>query len=282
MKKSVIFVVFMLSASLVFAQNATIVLANGDTLNGEIIEKDGEYIVREIVSEPEPVSEPEIKDDIVWKKSINAGYSASQGNTKNQYMKAGFDVTRKDDHVSETSLKGDISYSSSDRVMDAQRWQTTGRYGWSFGGKKDWYHFISCELSHDRFSHVYYRFIPTTGIGWWIFDIENTKLLIEAGIGLERTDYYGGDKTRDEVVAVPRLYFQQKILDNITVSQDLYYYPYLKDLDKYRLSSTSKVSTKVTDGIHLNISIIDEYNSSPPKDTKGNDLKFITSVTYEV
>ncbi|MBF0253044.1 MAG: DUF481 domain-containing protein [Candidatus Omnitrophica bacterium] len=303
MRFILILIFFLFAAQLSPAREVKVFLENGDVVSGTFVEKTEEHLVieTEAIGEIKILAakivsidgldegtlkaqndEKDKKNEVAWKQKATVGYTATQGNTKNQYMRGGFIIDRSHIKVNEMTLRGNVSYSSTDKVMDVQTWQSSGRYAWNFGGRKDWYHFLKAEISHDRFSNIYYRTIPSTGIGWWLFDRDNTKFMLEGAIGLERTDYYGAEKTSDELIAVPRLYFEQKIIDRISFSQNLYYYPYIKNFDIYRLSSTSKISNKVTENISIDISIIDEYNSSPPVDTKSNDLKFITSLTYDL
>ena len=223
--------------------------------------------------------EPE-KPKILWKNDISAGYNTSRGNTETEQLYFNALLNRNRKHVDEWTLRGDIYYSSANKKMDAQKWYTMGRYAYSFGSRKAWYNFYRLEADHDRFADVYYRIIPAAGVGYWFFDLPETKLLAEAGLGLEYTDYYSDKKGISNLVATPRLFYEQELFKRAKFTQDIYLYPALTDFGNYRVHSESAFNFSINDSLGLRLSLIDDYNSDPPEGTKKNDLTFLSSLVY--
>ncbi|MFH1593258.1 MAG: DUF481 domain-containing protein [Candidatus Omnitrophota bacterium] len=278
-----------------------IYLKNKDKISGEIIEEDvdsvsvrteamGVLSIRkefvDSIMRPESTEkkDKEEKDTgrptISWPREISAGYNTARGNTRNeQFSLSGF-VSRNRKHIDEWTLKGNIFYAETNKKMDTQKWYAVGRYAFSFGPKSAWYNFYRLEADHDRFAEVYYRLIPASGLGYWFFDLPETKLLAEAALGLEYTDYYGDKKNASNLVAVPRLFYEQELFKRAKFTQDIYVYPALTDSGSYRVHSVSAFTLSINDSLGLRLSLIDDYNSAPPEDTKKNDMTLMSSLVY--
>jgi len=223
--------------------------------------------------------EPE-ETEISWQREISAGYNTTRGNTRTEQFSLSAYVNRNRKHIDEWTLKGNMYYSEADKKMDAQKWYAMGRYAFSFGPRKAWYNFYRLETDHDRFADVYYRLIPASGVGYWFFDLPKIKLLAEAALGLEYTDYYGDRENTSNLVAVPRLFYEQEIFKRAKITQDIYVYPALTDSGSYRVHSESAFTLSINDNLGLRLSLIDDYNSEPPGSIEKNDLTLMSSLVY--
>ncbi|MGB3241537.1 MAG: DUF481 domain-containing protein, partial [Candidatus Omnitrophota bacterium] len=168
----------------VIGQTETEVSIKTDTLGVISVKKDN---VKEITSgiKDRLVRKQKELPKVVWTREISAGYNFSRGNVKTEEIYANVFVNRNIKHVDEVTGKANIYYSESDREMNAQRWYGLGRYAYSFGKSKKWYNFYRVEADHNRFANIDYRIIPATGVGYWIFEEPDTKLLAELGVGWE-------------------------------------------------------------------------------------------------
>jgi len=217
---------------------------------------------------------------ITWDGFVSAGYNAARGNTETDQLSLSLFLNRNRRHVDEITLKGDIYYSVVNKDTDAQKLYGAARYAYSFGETKKWYNFYRLEADHDRFANIDYRLVPSGGVGYWFFDLPDTKLMAESAIGLEHTNFRDDTDERNEMVLIPRAFFEQKIFRNTRISQDIKAYPSLTDFGDYRIRSETTLVNPLTDKISINFSLIDEYNSDPPEDTDENDLRFISSLMY--
>jgi len=164
-------------------------LKNGDRITGEIIEEKEKEIsikteslgivsirrnsVERIVKagvEKLPEETKEI-EEVIWQREITTGYNRTTGNTRDSQLSTSFFISRSKKHVNEITLKGNAYYSSSNRKMNAQKWCGMARYAFSFGNAKKWYNFYRLESDHDRFADIDYRLIPSTGAGYWFYDL---------------------------------------------------------------------------------------------------------------
>lgn len=284
-----------------------IYLKNGDRITGEIVEETEESvtinteaigevsvkkdfverIVRaeaeesvEKIVEAEVIEEAKEDVEVIWQRQITAGYNLTRGNTENQQLSASVFINRNRVHVDEITLKGSLYYAATEKKSEAEKWNGMARYAFSFGQKKSFYNFYKIEAERDRFAEVNYRLIPAAGVGCWFFDKPETKLLAEVALGLEHTDYRDETEESNELVLIPRAYFEQSVFVNSKLSQDITLYPLLKDTGEYRLHSETKLTNPLSDNLSVNFSLIDDYNSDPARDAESNDIRFISSFTY--
>ena len=298
MKVKWLLIIILLLAYQLDAYADEVYLKNGHRITGEIIrEKEKEISVKTealgVVSIRKDSVERIVKagveklpkeskeaGEVIWKREVAAGYNKATGNTRDSQLSISFFISRNKKHVDEITLKGDAYYSSSDRKMNAQKWYGMTRYAFSFGSTKRWYNFYRLESDHDRFADIDYRLIPSAGVGYWFYDLPGVKLLAELAAGFEHTDYRSKTEDRDEAILIPRAFFEKKLFTNSKISQDLYLYPAVEDFSQYRLRSETILAVALNEKLSLRLSLIDDYNSAPPGDTKKNDLRLISSLAY--
>ena len=282
-------------------------LKNGDTVSGVIIEQSDENISLKtdamgtilikrdfvdyigsvdktpplkLLGESIPMDKEALaqEKETLWQREIAFGYNKSSGNTQNNQLSLRFNGNRKTDH-DEFTIKADSFYSSSNEKMDAQKWYGMLRYAFSFYENK-WYNFYKIEGSHDRFASIDYRIVPSTGIGYWFSDDPDFKAMVEAGVGLEHTTFRDGISNTNEAVLIPRAFFEKKLFVDSRISQNIILYPSLEDIGGYRLHSETSLVNPISDKLSLQLSLITDYDSAPPRDTKKRDTRLISSLTY--
>jgi len=300
MKIPYIFYLITVIAIFCMASNACsdeVYLKSGDKITGEIVEQEQDsvsikteamgsvsiernfidHIVKEKENQPEITEKPK---KATWQREVSLGCNKTTGNTRDNQISGSFLISRNNKHVDEWTLGGSLYYSSTNRKMDNQKWYGMGRYAFSFGKSKQWYGFFRGEGDHDRFADIDYRLVPATGVGYWLYDLPEIKLMAEVGAGLDHTVYKSRIKDRDEWVFTPRLFLEKKLFSSSKITQNLYWYPTFEDYNDYRLRSDTSLDVALNKKLSLRLSLIDDYNSTPPKDTKKNDLRLISSLIY--
>lgn len=279
-----------------------IYLKNRDRISGTVIEDTDESIllktqalgdvlikksaIRKIVrrAEIKPPSKTPIMDTAsripVWKREAALGLGATMGNVQQESLSAAASIQMERKLLDELNISGRFYYSSNKKKMDNQKWNSNVRYALYYGRNKMWYHLYKFQIEHDRFLNVDYRLIPSAGIGRYFIRNGTTKLGMECAFGFEYTDYRQDPDINEKAIFIPRAYYEQKIFDRITVSENLFLYPTLEDIMDYRIVSESVVNCLFTEKISLRFSILDEYASKPPEATKKNDLIFLSSLVY--
>ena len=222
---------------------AEVYLKNGDKITGDIVKQDdkkmsiktdamGLIMLKEnfitriegVVDEPKKkVKEVAKKKEIIWKREASAGFNATRGNTNANEFLASFLINRNDVHVNEITLKGNAYYLEVDDEADAQKWYSMGRYAFSFGPRKHWYNFYRLEYDHDRFAEINYRLIPGTGVGYQFFNEPTLKILVELGLGWEHTNYGEEKDSTNDIIWLPRAFFEIELIKNIKLTTDIFF-----------------------------------------------------------
>ncbi|MFC1704554.1 YdiY family protein [Candidatus Omnitrophota bacterium] len=274
-------------------------LKNTDRISGVITEGDGvlfveteamgtvpvkkEFIDR-VVTDAELKEQPEIQvaeeeaPAVEWTKEISVGYDKTSGNTQKSSLSTALVLKRKTED-DEFDFKGDTYYSESNNKMDAQKWNLMTRYALSFW-EKDWFNFYKVDVNHDRFANIDYRIVPSAGIGYWFFDNDDEKLMVELGAGVQYTNYNDGTSDETEPVLIPRAYGEKRIFKNARISEDITLYPSLQDAGDYRLHSETALTNPINDELSLKLSWINDYDSNPAAGIKDHDMSLITSLVY--
>jgi len=273
-------------------------LKNGDKISGEVLDEsegkvslktesmgtltiDNEAIERIAkAAETQPKKTEEEKSDPAWKREIAIGYDKTTGNTNESRLAASGSINRNRKHIDEWTLKGEVYYSTNERKTNAQQWYTMGRYAYSLGKTKKWYNFYRLEADHDRFEDIGYRLLPAAGLGFWLFDTDDIKLMAEVGAGYEYTKFRIEDNNKEQWVLTPMASFEKKLFDKTRLKQNLFYYPAFEDFNDYRLRSETYVDVGINDKLSLRLSLIDDFTSEPAPDTKKNDLRLTSGLAY--
>lgn len=270
-------------------------LKNGDRISGKVIKEDEKiieietdatglisirkvFVARIVTDEEIKVVKAKQKKNKLWEGNISLGYNKLSGNTQSSQLSMRLSANRKTER-DEFTLKGDIFYSSSNKKMDAQKYYGMVRYAFSLREKK-WYNFYKFEGEHDRFANINYRLIPSTGLGYWFSDEPDWRFMTEIAVGLEHTAFRDSTKDRNELILIPRAFFEKEFFGESRIKQDLSLYPSLSNAGEYRLHSETIFINPINEKFSLQFSLIDDYNSNPAKDIKKNDTRFISSLVY--
>lgn len=270
-------------------------LKNADRITGEIVKEDSETVIikteamgsipikrafiQQIISDKKPVlAQTKETTPKLWQRETSLGYNQANGNTENSQLSLNLYANRKTED-DEFTIKGNSFYSSSNKKMDTQKWYTMARYAFSVRERK-WYNFYRLEADHDKFANIDYRLVPAVGLGYWYSDTARWKAMLESALGLEHTNFKQGTKDSNEAVFIPRAFFQVALFGESKLSQDLSLYSPLSDIGEYRLHSKTIFENPINDKLLLRLSLINDYDANPPKETKKKDLRFISSLVY--
>lgn len=301
--------ILLITAIFFFSTNAYAVqfqLTNGDLITGNIIQENpGEYLVQtqamgtvtllkhfvenkietgDVIDAVKAASadaeEAKLEKEKHWDGKIAGALSRTRGNTNTTELNGGMKLHYKVEKKHEFDFETNSYYSSSERKMNAQRYDALVRYAYSFGREKKAYHFFKAEADHDRFANIDSRYTPSTGLGYWVWDREDLKLLGEAAIGTTFTQYRTGEEDQSELVLIPRLYGEKALFKGSRLSQDIIAYPSLTETGEYRWKSDTQFTNPITEKLALKLNWINEYNSRPGANAKELDMRLTTGLEY--
>lgn len=217
----------------------------------------------------------------LWGGKVTAGFNRQSGNTESAELLSGFAVKRKVDKENEFDIAANFYYGSQDKKMAAQRYDGFIRYAYSFLESRKAYHFFKTEGDHDRFANIDKRFTPFTGLGYWFADEEDWKLMFETGIGVTFTDYRDETESETELVLIPRLYLERRLIGQLRLTEELTAYPSLTNSGEYRFENEAALKNPITDKLDLKVSAVNEYNSNPGSGAKKHDMRLTSGLEYK-
>jgi len=216
--------------------------------------------------------------DGVWSKNISLGYNKSTGNTEKSEASASLEVKK----TLETSVllgKANTYYSSSNKKMDSQKWTALISYSLDFEKGSPWFSTYKVTADHDRFADIDYRITPFAGVGYWFEKSEDYNLMSEVSLGYEMTGYRSAKADDDEMVAVARAYFDKKIFDDSTISEDVSVIPSLEG-GGTRVTSETAFTNPLAEGLDLSVKFIVDYDTEPAAGIKKTDTRLVTGLKY--
>ena len=268
-------------------------LKNGDRISGSIIEETDHKVIIETEAmgqiaiekdfikyeEEKQIDTAEQGDAPHWQRKASIGYSQTSGNTEASQGSVELSFNRK---TGDDEWTGQFKayLSTSNEKMDAKKFYGMGRYAYSFSRDLKWYNFYKLEADQDHFANIDYRFIPSTGIGYWFSDEEDWKFMAEGALGFEHTNYRDATDSDNEAILIPRGFLEKKLIGSLKFSEDITLYPSISEGGDYRLHSETALINPINDKTSWKVSFIDDYNSSPSGTTKKNDFRLISSIDY--
>jgi len=219
---------------------------------------------------------PSLLED--WTGGGNFGFALARGNSDTTNLALGFNADRKT-----TTDEWNIVAASLYTTSTASNVTTTTAN--TFGGSLTYSHNIIPRLfGFGMFSGLYddlqglnERLSPNGGLGYHVIASKTTTLDVLGGIGYTYENYVDGtinnyiDATIGEILT-------HSFTANTTMTENLYFYPYLNDGGNYRGVGNFGLASKFYKALTWNLNFNDIYNSKPIPGKKDNDLILTTGL----
>ena len=206
-----------------------------------------------------------------WHYNFGLGASLNTGNVNNCNLSNDAAVTRNDSVVA-LDIHYKLLYSSLIHKDDVgQQWETTN-FEVNGGVKMDLYQFgkyspfLACEVLSNHFKGYDLKMSGLVGVKYRLYVKPSVcDYSISAAFVYDRTDF------TDETVLPKNNYrisirpkFTQKLADNLSLYHCTYYQPSVLDFDDFIVNSVTKLQTKITKMLFLDLSFTYEYRSRVP------------------
>lgn len=274
------------------AHGGEILLRSGERLKGRQVSEDSSAVTwehdilgtltipKEDLASEESHELKKVKGNVQWDARGSLGYELSDaGETETQLLHADFHLGRNRRWVDEWTWDGNLTQEYISGDSSAQRAETSLRYAWSF--RKSFYNFYRMSAQHDFFENVNYRAIPSGGAGYWFFDRESLRILFEAGLGYEITDFRDR-KTTENLVLHARKSFLARLNSRVEVGTDLLYFPKVEDFADYRLETEAFLRISLSSRLYLKVKFQDRYRSDPTPGVRKNISRLSTSLEFHL
>jgi putative salt-induced outer membrane protein len=233
------------------------------------------------------------KEDGQWRGAFAAGVAIASGNTKSTNFNASVDMLRatKEDKLTFflTSLYGTRDVAGvSEKTANLTRGGL--RYDWNLSDRL--FVFGLLEAEQDKIQRLDSRFIGGAGFGYKVIKEKDTSFDIFGGVTGRRDS---NTVTVVRATPLPATSFDQKVTsnstelllgeesnhklsDSVSFKQKLTVFPNLKNSGEYRAQFDSGLVMAIANGINLQVTLSDRYNSDVAPGTKKSDLLFLTGI----
>lgn len=210
-----------------------------------------------------------------WNAALNAGLTATKGNTETSLLTTTFKFSRK---IAKSEYNGAFAYSLGKDNGDVIADELTGFLNWNKLLEGDSYHGIRLEGRKDNIADIDYRLQSTYIYGLYFIKNETTTLGLEGGPG------YTLASISDDSDNSSHLYLGQKFTHNLSKNAKLFqssaFYFSLEDLGKFNTILTLGAEAKLTEKLSIQFTLENKYESDPASGAENNDIKLISGLGY--
>lgn len=216
----------------------------------------------------------------VWTVAASAGLALTSGNTDTSNINAAYDFTY--DPLTKNIVKSDALYlrgkNNDQLAADRLNWNVRDQY--RINART--YVFGQNQYLRDQFKQIEYLIAPTAGLGYKVLDTPESKLDVDAGLGvvweknLQLPVRSSGAVTFGEK-------FQQKLTPTATFTQSVAGLWKTKDFGDSLYTIGVGIAVTMSTRTQLKFEVLDVYKNEPPLPTlKKNDLATLLAVVYKI
>ena len=264
-------------------------LANGDELNGVIVEERNDHIILEhpvlgrVELARDQLKAEDPPDDGAfgiglfrdWQRSFELGLTGSEGNSENMTLRAGLALDYEDElkrwRIDARYLRG-----SQDGDTDEHEARTLLERDWRWADSP-WFLFANGVFDWDQFQDWDFRASLFAGPGYEFYDTEVFTLRGRVGGGVTR-EFGSGEGAIPEALLGIETDWDPDERQKIAFHNRLF--PDLSDFGEFRnvTGLDYTVDVGALGGIKLKSGLENEYDSKVADDIRRNDLKYYGSV----
>lgn len=274
------------------ARADTVTLANGDTLNGEIIRWALDHVViehpqlgevrlslEELAIETGKPPNPGLFGTTFlrgWNRSIDIGWNGEEGNSTTRNLIVGMDFNYAD-AFKRWEIKGRYYFDADEDGTSDNYARVDLRRDWRFPGIP-WFAFASSRYQYDEFESWEHRGLASAGPGYSLVQGENHKLDTRLGATVTR-EFGERDDTKWETLFAVDYYWQPAERYSLTLSNQLYTQtqPEFGEIRNLTIAEM-KIRLSERPALSMNLGAENEYESEVEGDDEKNDLKYYISL----
>ena len=214
-----------------------------------------------------------------WSFSLEAGGTASEGNTDTLEAHGRIDVKR----VTETDL---LNFYLAAKYYEQNDLRSTNEYRGGFRYETSvtdrWYWYARMELEFDEFEDLDLRATVAAGAGRYWMKQPDHEFKTSLGLGYRHESYNSG-RVNDDAVLDFGLNYRRDLAPWVHFTHALTYSPAFQDIDDYRLDLDTALLFPFSDPrFKLKLGVTNEYNSRPQSGFDRLDTTYYASLVVEL
>jgi putative salt-induced outer membrane protein YdiY len=270
------------------ARAETVVLANGDTLTGEVIERAADHVVIEhpqlgrvrlSLDQLETETETPVTPGLFgshflkgWTRGIDVGLNGEQGNSDSISLTAGFDFAY-DDDFKRWSIEGRYFYNRTDEGEADNNGRIDSHRDWLFRDSR-WFTRAALRYQFDRFESWKHRTVLSLGPGYRLVRTEAQTLDVVLAPTFTRE---WGDRDVDKAEVALGLDYAWEISERQSLTfSNQFFVEATPSMGEFRnvTSGEWKVVLNRDPSLNLKMGAENEYESDVEPDDERNDVKY--------
>ena len=242
-----------------------------------VLSPEDEVLLAALQDEQEAAAPEE--DEKVWESTVNAGGSASFGNSDKQDLYAIFTTVRKIEDE-QTRFRAGYYYGASDGDRTDNEFEAALRHDWYLSGSQ-WEYFAQLKYEYDEFQSWEHRVSGFGGVGYQFYNEEDFELLGRVGVGGSQTFNSPDDEFRWEALLGADLRWDISEKTELTASTEIF--PSLSDPGEFRTLTRASVSTLLDEELNMSFvaGVEHEYQSENEDPTDKNDFRILFGLQFE-
>ena len=224
-----------------------------------------------------------------WHYNFGLGASLNTGNVNNCNVSTDGAVNRNDSLIA-LDFHYKLLYSSLiHRENATQRWEETN-FEINGGVKMDLFQydkfspFLACEMITNKYKGYDLKLSGLIGMKYRIYTIPSVcDYSISGAFVYDWTDFTDETHLLNNNYRISiRPKISQRLTDNLTLLHMTFYQPSVLDFSDYIINSTTKLQTKITRKLFLDLSFTYEYRSRVPNESyKKHDILTEVSIRFK-
>lgn len=227
-----------------------------------------------------------LKPDGVWRGSLGAGLSITEGNSKTTSLNINGEGIRLTDR-DKARLYGTALYGKNNGVESSNLLRFGGRYDYNL--TTNVFAFGGIDFERDKIGNLKLRTAPSVGLGYHVIKNPNTTFDVFGGVGYVDDRFYNpvliNGSVRSSYGRAELLLGEEsthKLSESTSFRQRLVIYPNLDNGGELRSTFDAGLAVAMSSRLSLTVGLVNRYNSDPGPGLKKNDLFFVTGIAMKI
>jgi len=219
---------------------------------------------------------PPPKKPATWKGNVTLGGNRQDGNSDSMNVSVGALAVRRTEN---DRFLINILYNRSEDNGKRTAENAYGQMKYDYFLTPKWYLYMNIDMLADDFQDINLRTSVGPGVGYQVWDAEDRKLGLEAGLSYINEDRNEG-KDNDSIAGRLGMNFLYRLFDRVVFIDQLAIYPNLDETGEYTLRNEAALLTDIKANWALKISNIWDRNSDPESNLDKDDFTSILGLQY--
>ncbi len=248
------------------------------SIPGDIAISAQEFAVSDIVSiNPPPKPLPK------WAGDLSLGITSMHGNTTMNSVTGSANLNKRTE-IDRITVSADYAKSTQKNKDTGEKetienwWRTKEKYDYFFSKKM--YGFGELRYEKDSIANLDRRVVVSLGGGYQWIETKKTNFATEVGLASLYEKFDNQTESNSEITIQLGYTFETKLRDNITFRNNLAYYPAIKKISDYYLTTTAELRADLANNFFANFKTIFNFDSTPAIGSHKTDVKYFFGLGY--